>query len=124
MAFRFDDHGQPLDTAELSTMIIAWRLARARLAPNAEPFRMETQAVASRERLTMLLRALADVAAGQMLAVAALALGEDSTKEEQISWARDLEEQISWARDLADQAIADQTMAAHAVDLGDEPEET
>jgi hypothetical protein len=114
MAFRFDDHGQPLDTAELSTMIIAWRLARARLAPNAEPFRMETQAVASRERLTMLLRALADVAAGQMLAVAALALGEDSTKEEQ----------ISWARDLADQAIADQTMAAHAVDLGDEPEET
>jgi hypothetical protein len=58
--------------------------------------------------------ALAEVAAAQLLTVAALVLGEDSSEEEQ----------LSYARDLADQTIAEQTMAAHAVDLGDEPGET
>jgi hypothetical protein len=109
--WRHDDRGQPLDAADLNAMITAWRLAQARLAPNPGPFAIEADVLASRERVTRLLVALADVAAGQLLAVAALDLGEDSTEEEQ----------LRYARDLADQAIADQTMAAHAVELGDEP---
>jgi hypothetical protein len=111
MAFRFDDHGRPLDAAELDAMITSWRLMRSRLERSSEPFVIEHDLAASQERLTRLLWALSELAAGMLLTCAALDLGEDSTAEEQ----------AAYARDHADRAIEEQMMAAHAIDLGEPP---
>jgi hypothetical protein len=110
MAFRFDDHGQPLDAADFDAMLTAWRLVRSRLDPERESFPIEPEKCTA-ESLMRLLWAVAEAAASWMLAYAALDLGEDSTAEQQ----------ATHARAQAERTITDITMAAHATEFGNPP---